>query len=58
MIESYDGSDGTENCLMHFFRFNEDGGEVVLNSGNAALTGFIVDEIGNQVFREDSTVPN
>ena len=50
--------DGRRECLMHFFRFNEEGGDLVVNEGRfEGVDGYIVDPLGSQVYRENSVLP-
>ena len=53
-----DVANENRDCLMHWFRFNEDTGATVLNEGRFdGLEGYIVDPLGNQVYRENSVLP-
>jgi len=56
------GRRGTESvaaqyasCLMHWYRFNENGGEIVYNEIEESLSGIIVDPLGDQVFRAEGS---
>ena len=44
-------------CLWHWFRFNEATGASVVNEGAFSIDGTIIDPLGNQVFRESSSLP-
>lgn len=51
-------AESNADCLMHWFRFNEDSGAVVRNDGAFGdIVGYVVDPLGNQVFRESSQIP-
>ena len=44
-------------CLWHWFRFNEATGASVVNEGAFSIDGTIIDPLGNQVFRDSSSLP-